>query len=62
MTKDILEAITELTADFGNPLVGCAEILSRVTTVLHQCDRSVHGPDNMISRGVDLTGETVGRR
>ena len=62
MTKDILETITKLTADFGDALVGGAAVLARVTAVLHQRYRGVSGPDNMISRGVDRTDETVGRR
>jgi hypothetical protein len=62
MTKDILEAITQLTADFGDALVGCAAVLARVTAVLHQRDRGVSGPDNVISRGVDWAHETVGHR
>ena len=62
MTKDILETITQLTADFGDALVSRAAVLARVTAVLHQRDRRVSGPDNMISRGVDRTDATVGRR
>ena len=62
MTKDIREAITQLTADVGDALVSCAAVLARVTTVLHQRDKGVSGPDNVISRGVDWTDETVGHR
>jgi hypothetical protein len=62
MTKDILEAITQLTADLSDALVGCAAVWARVTAVLHQRDRSVSRPDNMIARGVDRTDETVARR